>query len=76
MEFWIGLFHKLRDDGHLDGSVIVKHILQFCFMDLIQVCQFCICIYIVYMNIRGVGECIFRLSYKRVIIIINNESMN
>lgn len=36
-QFWINLFEKLKADGYYDGLYLDKSILQFCFMDLIQV---------------------------------------
>lgn len=36
-QFWINLFEKLKADGYYDGLYLDKSVLQFCFMDLIQV---------------------------------------
>lgn len=36
-QFWINLFEKLKADGYYDGLHLDKSVLQFCFMDLIQV---------------------------------------
>lgn len=36
-QFWMNLFQTLRDDGLFDGSFLDKALVQFSFMDLIQV---------------------------------------
>ena len=37
LQFWIDLFMLLKDTGHFTGDFIDKNVLQFCFMNLIQV---------------------------------------
>jgi hypothetical protein len=36
-EFWINLFHSLKDEGDYDGSFVDQNLSQFCFMGVIQV---------------------------------------
>ena len=37
IEFYIQLFHQLKDDGHFNGTDLDKYLIQFCFMGIIQV---------------------------------------
>lgn len=37
LEFWIAVFHDLKEHGNFDGEFMDKNILQFCFMGIIQV---------------------------------------
>jgi hypothetical protein len=37
IEFWLWLFHDLKDRGLYDGGLIDKNTVQFCFMSVIQV---------------------------------------
>lgn len=36
-QFWMNIFHKLKDEGHFCGTYLDKCLIQFCFMELIQV---------------------------------------
>lgn len=36
-QYWINLFESLRDSALFDGSFLDKSLIQFCFMDIIQV---------------------------------------
>lgn len=36
-QFWIYLFHQLREDTSFDGTFLDKSLIQFCFMKIIQV---------------------------------------
>ncbi len=36
-QFWMDLFCKLEADGHFTGSFLDKNLIQFCFMNVIQV---------------------------------------
>ena len=36
-EFWIKLFHAIKNDGYFCGYQLEKEIVQFCFLNLIQV---------------------------------------
>lgn len=36
-QFWLNVFHKLKDDGQFSGSFLDKCCIQFCFLHLIQV---------------------------------------
>lgn len=38
VDFWIDLFKQLRDDGYYTGNYLDQNLIQFCFMNLIQVC--------------------------------------
>lgn len=38
-QFWMNLFQMLRDDNLFDGTFLDKSLIQYCFMDLIQVKQ-------------------------------------
>lgn len=38
-QFWINLFQGLKEDGFYTGSLIDKSLIQFCFLDIIQVCE-------------------------------------
>ncbi|KAB0795826.1 hypothetical protein PPYR_04655 [Photinus pyralis] len=35
-QFWINLFHELKDNGQFSGSYLDKSLIQFCFLRLIQ----------------------------------------
>ncbi|KAG5900535.1 hypothetical protein JTB14_022842 [Gonioctena quinquepunctata] len=39
-QFWMNLFQSLKDNGHVNGSFIDKSLVQFVFMDIIQVRKF------------------------------------
>lgn len=36
-QFWMNLFQNLCEDGYYDGSFLDRSLIQFCFMDIIQV---------------------------------------
>lgn len=36
-QFWMNFFEELRDAGHFSGSLCDKNLIQFCFLNLIQV---------------------------------------
>lgn len=36
-QFWINLFQTFQDDGHFTGDFLDKSLIQFCFMNLVQV---------------------------------------
>lgn len=36
-QFWMNMFEMLKDDNLFDGSFLDKALLQFCFVDIIQV---------------------------------------
>lgn len=36
-QFWMNLFQQIKDDGYYTGTFIDKSLIQFCFMDIIQV---------------------------------------
>lgn len=36
-QFWMNLFHMLKEDNHFNGSFIDVSLIQYCFMDTIQV---------------------------------------
>lgn len=36
-QFWINVFHGVKDSGHFSGDFLDKALIQFCFLDLIQV---------------------------------------
>lgn len=38
IQYWMNVFEQLCDDYYFDGSFVDKSLIQFCFMDLIQVC--------------------------------------
>lgn len=40
-QFWMNLFQLLKEDDHFDGSFLDKSLIQFCFMDIIQVRNNC-----------------------------------
>ncbi|KAK5647929.1 hypothetical protein RI129_002821 [Pyrocoelia pectoralis] len=35
-QFWMNVFHKLKDDGFFSGSFLDKALIQFCFLKIIQ----------------------------------------
>ncbi|KAB0804068.1 hypothetical protein PPYR_01038 [Photinus pyralis] len=35
-QFWLNLFHKLREDGNFSGDFLDKNLIQFCFLKIIQ----------------------------------------
>ncbi|KAB0795190.1 hypothetical protein PPYR_12029 [Photinus pyralis] len=35
-QYWLNLFHKLKDDGLYSGNFLDKSLIQFCFMSIIQ----------------------------------------
>ena len=37
MQYWINFFQQVLDEGHFTGEYVDKHILRFCFMNMIQV---------------------------------------
>jgi hypothetical protein len=37
VQFWMNQFSKLRDDGHFDGGKLDQLLIQYCFMEAIQV---------------------------------------
>ena len=39
LEFWMCLFHDLKENGHFTGDFVDKNLLQICFLAIIQVCQ-------------------------------------
>jgi len=39
MQFWINVFEKLKEEDLFCGSFLDKSLMQFCFLDLIQVCS-------------------------------------
>ncbi|KAL4009749.1 hypothetical protein ACER0C_003601 [Sarotherodon galilaeus] len=39
-QFWMNLFQTIQDDGHFTGDVLDKSLIQFCFLNLIQVKAF------------------------------------
>lgn len=36
-QFWMDIFQTLRDDGHFSGDFLDKNLIQFCFLNLVQV---------------------------------------
>lgn len=36
-QFWMNLFQTFQDDGHFTGDFLDKSLIQFCFLNLIQV---------------------------------------
>lgn len=42
LEFWICLFHELKEQGNFTGSVLDTNLIQFCFMAILQVSDFTI----------------------------------
>lgn len=36
-QFWMNVFHKMKDDGLFSGSFIDKALIQFCFLNIIRV---------------------------------------
>ena len=36
-QYWMNLFSSLKDTGYFDGTFLDKNLIQFCFMDIIQV---------------------------------------
>ncbi|XP_061639133.1 uncharacterized protein LOC133482721 [Phyllopteryx taeniolatus] len=36
VEFWLDLFHRLKDEGHFDADLLDKNLMLFCFLGLIQ----------------------------------------
>lgn len=38
-QYWISLFHELKDHGYFSGTYIDKQLIRFCFMALIQVTE-------------------------------------
>ena len=36
-QFWMNLFQMLKEDDYFDGSFLDKSLIQFCFLELIQV---------------------------------------
>ena len=39
LEYWICVFHDLKENGNFTGDFIDVNIMQFCFMALLQVCS-------------------------------------
>lgn len=39
-DFWICFFRDVEADGHFDGSFLDINLLQYCFMHLVQVCDY------------------------------------
>jgi len=37
VNFWMDLLKRLQEDGYYTGDILDKNLLQFCFMDIIQV---------------------------------------
>lgn len=37
IEFWLAVFHDFKDHGKYSGDFLDKNLMQFCFMDIIQV---------------------------------------
>lgn len=41
LEFWICIFHDLKESGNFTGDAVDENILRFCFMALLQVSTMC-----------------------------------
>ena len=39
-QFWMNLFKTFQDDGHFTGDFLDKNLIQFCFLNLVQVKSF------------------------------------
>lgn len=39
-QFWLNLFHSLKDDGMFSGSYLDKSLIQLCFLKIIQVSKY------------------------------------
>ena len=39
-QYWLDILHTLREDGHFNGGLLHKNLIQFCFMKLVQVMHF------------------------------------
>lgn len=37
VQFWMNLFKTLQDDGHFSGDSLDKSLMQFCFLERVQV---------------------------------------
>lgn len=48
-QFWMNLFQRLRDENLFNGSFLDKSLMQFCFIDLIQVSYLGVCVYFAYL---------------------------
>ncbi len=38
-QLWMDIFQTLKDDGHFSGDFLDKTLIQFCFLNLVQVCN-------------------------------------
>ena len=44
VQFWMNLFKSLQDAGHFSGDALDKSLMQFCFLELVQVGYATVCI--------------------------------
>lgn len=40
-QFWINLFETIKDDGYFSGTFLDKSLIQYCFLNIIQVSIYC-----------------------------------
>lgn len=41
VQYWLTIFHQLKNDNHFSGDLLDKSLVQFCFTTLLQVCFMC-----------------------------------
>lgn len=78
-QYWITLFETLRDDGLFDGSYLDKSLIQFCFMDIIQVSTdihiFIIHLFFISVNLFNLFLWLFQLSFDKLRVFNIIESV-